>query len=225
MSLTPELAEWRKAQRQRLLEIRQAATPEDRARWSAAIEATLFAAFRFEYPWVVAFCWPFQAEFDARPYAARLHSIGVRLAVPVVVAKGQPLEFLQWVPGDTMEAGAYGIPIPTKHFPIRPDVLLVPPVGIGRAGDRLGYGGGFFDRTLAALNPRPITIAHAFELSRVPTTYPQAHDILMDFVVTESGIESATPSGGLKAISTDECQRLSIDLARQRLLPIGKTTS
>jgi len=221
MSLTPELAAWRKAQRQRLLDVRQAAPLENRERWSWAIDAILFAAFRFTDPWVVAFCWPFQAEFDARPYVTRLHALGVRLALPMVIAKDQPLVFLQWIPGDTMQPGAYGIPIPASHRPIQPDVLLVPPVGIGAAGDRLGYGGGFFDRTLAALNPRPLTIAHAFELSRIPTTYPQSHDILMDFVVTEMGIEAATPSG-LEMIAAEECQVLYTELARQRGLPIGE---
>jgi len=94
----------------------------------------------------------------------------------------------------------------------------VPPVGIGREGDRLGYGGGFFDRTLAAIAPRPITVAHAFELSRVPTTSPQAHDILMDFVVTEAGVEARVP-GGLERVTPETARARLLELAARRELP------
>ena len=79
-------------------------------------------------------------------------------------------------------------------------------------------GGGFFDRTLAALEPRPLTVAHAFELSRIPTTYPQPHDVLMDFVVTEAGIQAAVP-GGLEAVTAAQCRRRVEQLAARRGLP------
>lgn len=189
MTLSPELAQWRKTQRSALLERRCAASEADHARWSAAIEAQLRQAFALDAPWVVGFCWPYQAEFDARPFATWLHARGVQTALPVVLAKGQPLEFRAWWPGVAMVPGVYDIPVPLDTEVLVPDVLLVPPVGIGAAGDRLGYGGGFFDRTLAAIAPPPITIATAFELSRLPTTYPQAHDVLMDLVVTELGVQ------------------------------------
>ena len=189
MTLSPELAQWRKTQRNKLLAQRCAASAADHARWSAAIDAQLRQAFALDAPWVVGFCWPYQAEFDARPFATWLHARGVQTALPVVLAKGQPLEFRAWWPGVVMAPGVYDIPVPLDTDVLVPDVLLVPPVGIGPAGDRLGYGGGFFDRTLAAIAPPPITIATAFEISRVSTTHPQAHDILMDLVVTEAGVQ------------------------------------
>jgi len=224
MTLSPELAAWRKAERQRLLAARMAASSVNHARWSAAIQATLEEAFPLTPSWTVGFCWPYQAEFDARSFVTSLSARGVRLALPAVVAKGKPLEFLEWRPDSVLIPGVYDIPVPQIRVKVTPDVLLVPPVGIGGAGDRLGYGGGFFDRTLAALTPRPITIAHAFELSRLPTTYPQPHDVLMDFVVTEMGVQAAA-SGSLELVSVSECRHRFMELARVRSLPRSDDTS
>ena len=216
--MTPELTRWRKAEREALLARRLAASPADHARWSEAIAAQLRAAFSFGAGWVVGLCWPFQAEFDARPVAAGFRASGATLALPVVIAMGRPLEFREWWPGAAMTTGVYDLPVPVGTAAVVPDALLVPPVGIGGRGDRLGYGGGFFDRTLAALTPRPLAIAHAFELSRIPTTHPQPHDMLMDFVVTEAGIEAAVP-GGLERVSVEECRRRAERLAAERGLP------
>jgi 5,10-methenyltetrahydrofolate synthetase len=218
MTLFPELALWRKTQRSMLLTLRCAASAKDHARWSAAIDATLRQAFGLEAPWVLGFCWPYQAEFDARPFATWLHARGVQTALPVVVATGQALEFRAWWPGVAMAPGVYDIPVPVNTAVLVPDVLLVPPVGIGAAGDRLGYGGGFFDRTLAAIAPPPITIATAFELSRVPTTYPQAHDILMDLVVTEAGVQGLE-GGTLQPLDLVQAAHRLQALARGRSLP------
>jgi 5-formyltetrahydrofolate cyclo-ligase len=218
MPLTPELRSWRKAERAALIARRVAAAPADHARWSAAIDACLRAGFPFGTGWVVGLCWPFQAEFDARPVAGFFRARGARLALPVVVAKAQPLEFREWWPGVPLVTGIFGLEIPDGTGALVPDALLVPPVGIGSRGDRLGYGGGFFDRTLAALAPPPLAVAHAFELSRIPTTDPQPHDILMDFVVTEAGIEAAV-EGGLERIDPAECLRRAERLARSRGLP------
>ena len=218
MTLSPELAQWRKTQRSALLERRCAASAADHARWSAAIEAQLRQAFALDAPWVVGFCWPYQAEFDARPFATWLHARGVQTALPVVLAKGQPLEFRAWSPGVAMVPGMYDIPVPQDTEVLVPDVLLVPPVGIGAAGDRLGYGGGFFDRTLAAIAPPPITIATAFELSRLPTTYPQTHDVLMDLVVTELGVQGLG-DGVLQQLDLAQATTRFQALAKARGLP------
>jgi 5,10-methenyltetrahydrofolate synthetase len=218
MPLTPELARWRKAERARLIERRMAADPAEHARWSAAIEATIRDTFPFGAGWVIGLCWPFQAEFDARPVAGYFRERGARLALPAVVAKAQPLLFLEWWPGAPLTTGVYGLEIPDGTERVVPDAILVPPVGIGSKGDRLGYGGGFFDRTLAAISPRPITVAHPFELSRIPSTDPQPHDILMDFVITEAGIEAQVP-GGLERIDGSECRRRATALAAARGLP------
>ena len=101
---------------------------------------------------------------------------------------------------------------------VKPDALLIPALGIGAEGDRLGYGGGYFDRSLVALDPKPLAVALAFELSRIPTTVPQSHDVLMDFVVTEAGIQAAI-EGGLEAVAAEECRQRLAALARARGLP------
>jgi len=225
MTLSPELAQWRKSERAALIARRLAASAPDRAAWSARIEAHLRAGFPALERLVVGFCWPYQGEFDARPFVSELHRRGARAALPVVVGKGLPLEFREWWPGVGMVNGTYDVPVPAGTAVVVPDVLLIPAVGIGDRGDRLGYGGGFFDRTLAGLAPRPLTLALAFELSRIRTSDPQPHDVLMDFVVTESGIEAAVP-GGLQGVDAVEAARRSGALLLERGLPrvpIGKS--
>jgi 5-formyltetrahydrofolate cyclo-ligase len=215
MPLSPELAGRRRALRATLLARRLAAPAADHARWSAQIEAQLRQGFALLEGMTVGFCWPYRGEFDARPFVRDLRRRGARAALPVVVAKGSPLEFREWWPGVAMLNGVYDLPVPDGTAVLRPAALLIPAVGIGAQGDRLGYGGGFFDRTLAALGPRPIAVALAFELSRVPTTEPQPHDVLMDFVVTEAGIEAAV-AAGLAPVAADECRRRLEVLARER---------
>ena len=218
MPLSPELASRRKAERAALIARRLAAAPADHARWSAELEAQLRAAFGLLAGMTVGLCWPYRGEFDARPFVRDLRRRGARAGLPVVIAKGSPLEFREWWPGVAMINGVYDLPVPDGTVLVRPDALLIPAVGIGGAGDRLGYGGGFFDRTLALLEPRPIAVAVAFELSRIPTTEPQPHDVLMDFVVTEAGIE-ARAAGGLERVGAEECSRRLAALAAERGLP------
>ena len=93
------------------------------------------------------------------------------------------------------EPGVLNLPVPQGTEILVPDALLIPPVGFDEGGYRLGYGGGYFDRTLAAMHPQPKKIAVAFEMSRISTIRPQPHDIGMDFVVTELGVYQAMPHG------------------------------
>ena len=111
-----------------------------------------------------------------------------------------------------MDKGVYDIPVPRASEVLVPDVLLVPPVGIDAQGYRLGFGGGYFDRTLAALARKPVCIATAFDISRITSLAPQAHDVRMDFVVSETGITQCLPQG-LRAIDAAQCR-----LAVQQLL-------
>ena len=224
MSLPPELASRRKAERATLIARRLAASAADHARWSARIEGHLRQGFGHLAGLVVGFCWPYQGEFDARPFVRDLRRRGARAALPVVVGKGQPLEFREWWPGVAMANGVYDLPVPDGTALLTPDALLIPAVGIGAIGDRLGYGGGFFDRTLAALHPKPVAVGLAFELSRMATTEPQPHDVLMDFVVTEAGIEAAV-EGGLERIDAESCRERVLVLATGRGLPRRSMTA
>ena len=183
------LKAWRTHLRAELVARRLAANPARRAEWSAAIEAHLERLLTDVSGKIVAFCWPYQAEYDARPLILRFLTRGARAALPVVVAPRQPMVFREWTPETKLVAGVYDIPVPVESPEVLPAVALMPLAGFDDAGYRLGYGGGFFDRTLAVVTPRPLAIGVGFELARVPTIYPQPHDIPLDYVVTELGVQ------------------------------------
>ena len=113
---------------------------------------------------------------------------GERVALPAAARRGEPLSYLPWTPQTPMEAGRWDILHPAAGAPVTPDVLLVPLVGFDGAGHRLGYGGGYFDRTLAALTPRPLAVGLGFEAQRLADLGPRPHDQPMDVIVTEAGV-------------------------------------
>ena len=115
--------------------------------------------------------------------------------MPVVVAPKTPLIFREWHPGVKLAAGPLGIPYPVDSPEVRPDHVLLPMVGWDAGGYRLGYGGAFFDRTLAAIAKRPRVIGIAYEQAYLQTIRPQPHDIPVDFVVTERGVYRREPEG------------------------------
>lgn len=205
MDLSPSAKAWRKDQRAQLLARRAAVCVQDRAAWSAAINALLHEALDLQGSYVLGLCWPYRAEFDGRPLAAHLRARGLRNTLPVVRGPGLPLDFRAWWPGVAMEKGVYDIPVPSSTPILWPDLLLVPPVGVDAQGFRLGYGGGYFDRTLAAFPRKPICIATAFEISRIDTINPAPHDIRMDFVVTETGITQCV-ADGMQPMDAAQCR-------------------
>ncbi|MDR2091698.1 MAG: 5-formyltetrahydrofolate cyclo-ligase [Azoarcus sp.] len=177
----------RAAMRARALAAREAALPEHRAVWEAAIAVHLDDLIGRLQPRVLAFCWPFRAEADLRAWVTRwLAGDASRVAaLPVVTAKDAPLVFRRWIPGAALARDRYGIPFPPHGEAIRPDLALAPLNAFDARGYRLGYGGGYFDRTLAAM---PLTaIGVGFELGREADVLPQAHDRAMDWLVTEAG--------------------------------------
>lgn len=174
--------------RSRLIAAREALPAEAHARLSREIERHLGALVDAMNPRGLAFCWPFRAEFDARALVAERLQSGLRACLPVIIDSNSPLEFREWTPQSEMIEDRYGIHIPTRGETLRPDAILMPLNGFDAAGYRLGYGGGYFDRSLAALAPRPRAIGVGFELAQVGTIRPQAHDLPMDFIVTEAGV-------------------------------------
>lgn len=183
-----EIRRWRKATRAELIAARVAAGPQRRAGWDAAITTRIVDGVPELERLSVGIYWPFKGEYDVRPLARRLHERGARLALPAVVEKNQPLVFRAWVPGDKLVPGIWNIPVPADGQVVVPDALLVPLVGFG-GRFRLGYGGGYYDRTLASLPRKPLTIGVGFELSAIETIHPQPHDIPMDAIVTEARFE------------------------------------
>lgn len=183
-----ELAGFRKELRQRLIAAREALPPTARARAGAAIHRALKDLLAGLPVTRVAFCWPFRGEFDARPLMKELIADGVRAALPVVAGAGQPLMFREWTPQSAMVDDRYGIHIPESGRTLLPQLILMPVNAFDARGFRLGYGGGYFDRTLAGLRPAPLAIGVGFELARVESIRPQNHDQRMDVVVTEAGV-------------------------------------
>jgi 5,10-methenyltetrahydrofolate synthetase len=186
-----EIKAWRKARRAELIARREAVAPETRHAWNERMTTLLDTGFPALAGRVVAICWPYKGEFDARYAARHWRERGATTALPEVVAKATPLRFRKWWPGAPTRRGVYDIPVPDGTEVVVPQAAIVPMNGFDQSGYRLGYGGAFFDRTLAALDPRPLAIGVTFELARLPTIYPQAHDIPMDFVITEMGIYRA----------------------------------
>ncbi|MEI6414374.1 MAG: 5-formyltetrahydrofolate cyclo-ligase [Pseudomonadota bacterium] len=138
---------------------------------------------------VVGWCWPVRGEVDVWPLFERWRRVrSVRAVLPVVVAPKQPLIFREWSEGVPLNRDCHGIPYPVAGEPLSPGFLLLPVNGFDAKGYRLGYGGGYFDRTLAGLLPRPFTVGIGFEFQRLPTTLPGDHDIPLDALVTEAGL-------------------------------------
>jgi 5-formyltetrahydrofolate cyclo-ligase len=136
-------------------------------------------------PLVLGIYWPFRNEIDVREVAHRHIEAGGIVALPVVVEKNAAVQFWRWRPEVPMSRGMYNIPIPGEREVVAPEVLIAPLVGFDRAGYRLGYGGGYYDRTLAASAPRPRTLAIAFAEAELETIHPQPHDIPMTRIITD----------------------------------------
>jgi 5,10-methenyltetrahydrofolate synthetase len=133
--------------------------------------------------------WPIKGEFDALPALYRWSEAHPerRIGLPVINRDTKEMRFHVWYPGCPMEEDAYGIPKPKDTEAFEPLLLLVPCVGYGPRGLRLGYGGGFYDRTLAHLQPRPLTVGVAFSQSFVPWLQAEAHDVPLDVILTDEG--------------------------------------
>src|SRR5580692_1543913 len=182
-----EVKTWRRAERERLIALRMAMSPAERRAKGEPIAAAVreIVAGR---PGILGIYWPFRAEFDPRPLIDVLVAAGRTVALPVVIDKKGPLEYRAWAPGEPLGAGVWDIPIPEKREVVVPSMVLAPLVGFDRARYRLGYGGGYFDRTLAALSPRPMAIGVGFAAQEIVTIHPQPFDIPMDVIVTETGV-------------------------------------
>lgn len=186
----------RRALRRQGIERRMALPPEQHE----ALSTRLCELIRQNFPELsgkrVAFCWPFRNEPDLRPlmktWLAEGES-GFAALLPVVIDAESALAFRAWTPESPMLTDRYGIPAPAFGDFLTPEALLIPVNAFDGDGYRLGYGGGFFDRTLASLDPLPVAIGVGFELARVDSIYPEAHDMRLDAVVTEAVVRHTAP--------------------------------
>lgn len=180
--------------RARLLEARLLAAREP-AR-EKALKRRLFEMLERYEPACVGFYWPVRGEVDARDVIATWLALkGHRMAaLPVIRHRHAPLEFHAWAPDTPMREGHHKIPEPASNRVVIPDLLLVPCVGFDDDGYRLGYGGGYYDRTLAAWpgESRPVTVGIAYESCRTSAFVREAHDIPLDTIVTDAACYPAT---------------------------------
>jgi 5,10-methenyltetrahydrofolate synthetase len=201
MQQTREAAErtrimaWRRLERQRLIEARLrepvAARQQAAAEIIARLDQHARAAALLQPGAIVSGYWPLRGEPDLRPWLASLHAAGLQCVLPVVVEKGAPLRFRRWFPGCAMEKGFWDIPVPADHADFTPQLLLAPVVGFDRQCYRLGYGGGYFDRTLAELaaTRQPFqALGVGFAAAEILSIQPLDHDIRLQAIVTEAAV-------------------------------------
>lgn len=181
---TLDVARWRKAERARLIAARLKLAPEYRAAQTLAIAKDLDRIIPLTSETIVSVYWPIRGEPDLRPWMQAKSEKGIRIALPVALALGQPLVFREWHPAAPMARGLWNIPYPADGVEVVPSVILAPVVGFDPACYRLGYGGGFFDRTLARITAAPLRIGLGYAHASINTIFPQPHDIPMHWIVT-----------------------------------------
>ncbi|WP_373990038.1 5-formyltetrahydrofolate cyclo-ligase [Duganella sp. BuS-21] len=172
--------------RKQLLTARRAIDGAARAAWDRAIGDQVLAWWKAEQPAALGVYWPLRDEPDLHPAYAELARLGARLLLPVVVLKDAALEFAEWLPGEAMVKDQMGVAVPAdlRLQAAYPPALLVPCLGFNADGYRLGYGGGFYDRTLARHTPRPQTLGIAYQCLQVPFG-ADVHDVALDRIITE----------------------------------------
>jgi 5,10-methenyltetrahydrofolate synthetase len=183
-----DVVRWRKAERERLIAARLAIPAAERSRQSQRIATWLDQAVGDVSGRIVSAYWPFRGEPDLRPWINALEDRGAVGALPVVVHRHAPLVFRSWRRDEALEPGIWKIPVPSHGIAVTPDIVIAPVVGFDALCFRLGYGGGFYDRTLAALPRRTRIVGVGYAQQAIGTIYPQDHDVAMEMIVTESGI-------------------------------------
>lgn len=206
-SLTCPIAttEARRRARATLLAMRRAMPTAARRAADAAIRARL-AGVLATRAWpladrVIAAYWPMHAEPDLRPLFADWAAAGATLALPVVVARDAALRFARHVPGEALRPGVHGTREPAGREWLAPDVVIAPCLGFSEAGWRLGYGGGYYDRTLAGLSA--LAIGVAYEDSGLPGLRPAPHDVALRFVVTQERLVDCAPANRARPAGDD----------------------
>jgi 5-formyltetrahydrofolate cyclo-ligase len=191
--LAAQKAVWRKA----LVEKRQ--NLADQA-WRNELLQRVMRVWLIERPdAIIGAYWPIKGEFDPLPALFRWQEAGLeedaqgaqrhrRIALPVVNKVDKTLTFYTWYPGCPMEEDAFGIPKPKDTEIVEPTLIFVPCVGFGPGGYRLGYGGGFYDRTLASLQPKPFTVGLGYGFAYLPQLQPEIHDVPLDAILADTGV-------------------------------------
>ena len=184
---------WRVQARRALIKERLTREPSLRDQEDEAVKRRLVGSVDLSrYPTLGIYA-PMRGEIDLLDLAAAHVARGGRVGLPVIVEKAAPVEFWRWWPGMPMARGIWNIAIPATRDPVAPDALIVPLVGFDPALYRLGYGGGYYDRTLQRMAPKPYCVGIGYQVGKLSSIYPQAHDIPMDLIVTDKRVYSKVP--------------------------------
>lgn len=191
-----DVAAWRRGELQRLRSERADLTPAMVAQVSERVSAHLadilspLDASRL----IIGASWPISGEPDLLPFLATLRPRGAVLSLSVCAHPPEAMRFRRWTPGAVMERGLWNLPVPPPSAgEVTPTLLIAPLLGWDGDGHRLGFGSGYFDRTLSCLAPRPFAIGIGLHAARLATIHPQPHDRRFDLIVTECGIEAGSP--------------------------------
>lgn len=182
-----EIRHWRVAMRRALIARRMSMDPVLRRAAGERAKEQLRKHVELHRFATLGVYWPVRGEIDVRDLAAEHIGNGGRVALPVVVTQSAPVEFWSWRPDVPMSRGVWNIPIPAEREVLEPDALIVPLVGFDPGRYRLGYGGGYYDRSLAAARRRPFCVGLGFDEARLASIFPQPHDIPMDLIVSDGG--------------------------------------
>jgi 5,10-methenyltetrahydrofolate synthetase len=181
-----DVARFRRAERTRLIAARAISSTE-REEGTAVLIEGLRGIVALRPGLTIAVYWPIRGEPDLRSWMSNAHAAGARIVLPVVVEEHTPLEFRTWTPDCRMVRGFWNILVPADGEPASPDLVIAPLVGVDDALYRLGNGGGYYDRTLASIDPPPRSIGVGFAGCTVPTIYPMPWDVPMDDVLLSDG--------------------------------------
>lgn len=189
----PEPPRDKKTLRKQLQAERMAMT--DRHQRSVHLQEVLMVWLLSRREKTIGAFWAIKGEFDALPALYRWTDADParRIGLPVIDKLTKQLRFHVWYPGCPMEEDAFGILKPKDTEEFHPELLLVPCVGFGPRGLRLGYGGGFYDRTLAAITPRPVTVGVGYGHGFLPWLEAEAHDVPLDAMLTDDGLHWQRP--------------------------------
>ncbi len=182
-----DVSRFRTAERARLYELRKLVPPAERSFISSTLSDLLDREIGPISGQKIAVYWPIKGEPNLREWMTRIHSLGVTVALPVVVRRASPVEFHEWTPDCQMRRGFWDIPVPDCTNVVEPDIIVVPLLGVDQNRFRLGNGGGYYDRTLVMLTEALITIGVGHAFSRIKTIFPMPWDVPMDKVILSDG--------------------------------------
>jgi 5-formyltetrahydrofolate cyclo-ligase len=183
-----DIQAWRKQERRRLIEMRKDIPSSEREKSTRSMAVFLDQLLPQVSGRSIGLFWPFLGEPDLRGWMSAATARGAICGLPVVTGRRQPLIFRSWRIGQDLERGMWNIPAPTYGERFIPDIIVVPVVGFDGGCFRLGYGGGFLNRTLADLRSSRFVIGVGFEAQMIESIHPLSNDIPLDAIITETAI-------------------------------------